>query len=674
VQRSVRPGPESPKGRGAPDYDWDQADPPTDPSYRTGPDYDWDRADPPADPRHQSPPEYDWDQTDPPADPRHQGARDGYWDQADPHYRDAQDYDPNPADPHYGGARGYDPNPADPHYGGAQDYDPNPADPRYRGAQDCDWNLADPAIDPRYRGAHEHDPNPADPRYRRAQDYGPNPADPAIDPRYRRAQDYGPNPADPRYRGAQDYDPNPADPRYRGAQGYDWNLADPAIDPRYRGAPDHGRDPADTLIDPQPGDRRPGSRPPGAGRPGGQPPPGQPPRGGQPGGRKRRDSQPGGTPSRGRKRRPLLQRMWVRITLGLLATFLVIVGWSVTNALTVPGGGTVSDRLAEWARDHYLGPLVTFGEWLTYQAPKRGGKPSFALTAPGAARATTPARRRAAHAFGPPPALQSLAGKPLPGEGQWRVLATVHGTPAIYGTYLRASRVYSSYVAGIASMNQSLVRFELRPGSEDPGPGNWRALPYIAAGTRLGLLATFNSGFKIASSGGGFYLNGATDGTLTRGIASVVYYRDGHIAIGVWGQTVRMTPDVVGVRQNLHLIVDNGQIPGSVDSNVESSWGATLGGGYYVWRSGIGITRGGRIIFVYGPALNVRELAELLKRAGAVTAMQLDINPEWMSYMYYMPKHHPGDPAPAALLPTQMQAANRYYSVTGRDFTAVYAR
>jgi hypothetical protein len=54
--------------------------------------------------------------------------------------------------------------------------------------------------------------------------------------------------------------------------------------------------------------------------------------------------------------------------------------------------------------------------------------------------------------------------------------------------------------------------------------------------------------------------------------------------------------------------------------------------------------------------------------------MQLDINPEWMSFMYYLPKHHPADPAPVALLPNQMQAANRYYSITGRDFTAVYAR
>ena len=154
-------------------------------------------------------------------------------------------------------------------------------------------------------------------------------------------------------------------------------------------------------------------------------------------------------------------------------------------------------------------------------------------------------------------------------------------------------------------MNQSLVRFELQAGRGGPGPRRLACAAVHPPGTRRGLLATFNGGFKIATSGGGFYLNGATSGTLTPGVASVVYYRDGHIAIGIWGQTVRMTPDVVGVRQNLHLIVQHGQIPPSVDNNVESSWGATLGGGYYVWRSGIGITRDGRVIFVYGPALNV---------------------------------------------------------------------
>ncbi|MGO8958429.1 MAG: phosphodiester glycosidase family protein [Streptosporangiaceae bacterium] len=391
--------------------------------------------------------------------------------------------------------------------------------------------------------------------------------------------------------------------------------------------------------------------------------------------------QPGrdGRGSKLRRRRNWLphlpRRRWSRLTAAIVIAFMIPVCWSVGNALTVPGGGTFSERLAEWARSHYLGPVVTFGEWLTYSPPKAGGKPAFALGGPSAA-----ALQKADHAkhgkvvsYAPPPRLKSFAGRPLPNEGIWRVLATVNGKPAIYGTELRASRVYSSYVSGIVDMNQALVKFYLHPGAEDPGPGNWKSLPYIPPGARRGLLATFNGGFRINVSGGGFYLNGATFGTLTAGTASIVYYCDGRLKIGVWDKNVRMTKQVCGVRQNLHLIVSHGNVPSSVDSNVTTAWGATLGGGYYVWRSGIGITKDGHVIFVYGPELNVRELAELLKRAGAVTAMQLDINPDWMSFMYYL-HDESARPRPVNLLPNQLQPPTRYYSPTNRDFTAVYAR
>jgi hypothetical protein len=375
--------------------------------------------------------------------------------------------------------------------------------------------------------------------------------------------------------------------------------------------------------------------------------------------------------------------------LALLTALLLVAGWSLGHALTAPGGGSVASRVAEWARDHRLGPLVTLGEWIGYQPPKVGGQPSFALTGPSVAAAGTRAgsqHRPGAHgrpgSGGPagsgshliPRRLTSPAGRPLRGEGVWRVLGSVHRLPAIFGTYLRPDRLHTSYVSGIVSMNQNLLRFQLRPGAEDPGPGNWRAASTILPWHRRGLLATFNGGFKIASSGGGFYLNGVTSGTLTKGAASLVYYRDGHVTVGVWGRDVRKTPQVAGVRQNLRLIVDHGKVPVSVDANVQSSWGATLGGGYFVWRSGVGVTRDGRVIFVYGPALDVRTLAELLRRAGCVRAMQLDINPDWMSFMYYLPRHHPADPTPVNLLPDQVQSAARYYAIANRDFTAVFAR
>ena len=367
----------------------------------------------------------------------------------------------------------------------------------------------------------------------------------------------------------------------------------------------------------------------------------------------------------------------VQAVLVALVIFLGWVGWSVGQALTTPGNGTISTKLAEWARDHYLGPVVTLGEWLTYQPPKVGGKPQFSLTAPtsgSGAGATQPKTGPATITPIVPPKLSSPAGTPLPGEGQWRALASVKGVPAIYGTYLRPDSVHTSYVAGIASMDQRLLTFQLRPGAEDPGPGNWGYTSWLPPNSRTGLVATFNGGFKLDSAGGGFYLNGHTKGTLTAGAASLVYYKDGHVAIGAWGQGVGMSSQVLGVRQNLKLLVDHAVVPATVDQNVQTQWGATLGGGYEVWRSGIGVTRDGRVIWVYGPALSVRSLADLLQRAGAVEGMEMDINPAWMSYMYYKPTPSAADPTPVNLLPTQPEPANRYYSINSRDFTAVFAR
>lgn len=384
--------------------------------------------------------------------------------------------------------------------------------------------------------------------------------------------------------------------------------------------------------------------------------------------------QPRGTRSRrgrdGRIRR-LVRRRDVRILAGLVLAGFCWLAFSVGQALTAPDGGSDAARLSEWARDHYLGPVVTFGEWLSYQPPKVGGRPPFSLSAP-------PQRLKATHRTGfvpdIPPPLVPFASPPLPGEGTWRLVEAVHGEPAVLTTFLRVDSVHTSYVAGIASFDQRLVRFGLHPGAEDPGSGFGGGQPWIPPGTRTGLLATFNGGFRLNASGGGFYLNGSTSGSLVRGAASVVYYRNGTIAVGQWDTDVRMAPDVVGVRQNLKLIVDHGHVPATVDQDVETSWGATLGGSYDVWRSGIGVTADGRAIYAYGPALSVHQLASLLQRAGAVEAMQLDINPYWTTFEYYQATGHPADPVPHALLPTQQTTPYRFYSVYTRDFTAVYAR
>ena len=379
-----------------------------------------------------------------------------------------------------------------------------------------------------------------------------------------------------------------------------------------------------------------------------------------------------------RRTRRFFRRRSVRIASAVVGVFLVFVLFSAGQAAFRNNGQGVSANLAEWARDHYLGPVVTFGEWLSYNPPPKGGSPSFSLAVPSgeALSSGKPAKARAGNAFVPdiPATLKSLAGSPIAGEGQWRVAEKVNGNPAILTTFLRDA-TYTAQVNGIASIDQRLVTFSLRPGTEDPGTSqNWGVPSYIPAGKRTGLLATFNGGFKLDSAGGGFYLNGIYHGSLVKGAATIVYYKNGTIKVGEWGRDFTMNSSITGVRQNLKLLIDHGKISGNLNQDIETKFGATLGGGYYVWRSGLGITKDGRIVYVYGSALNVQDLAELLQRAGAVEGMQMDINPAWMKFDYYQAKTNPGDPVPVPLLPTQQPSPYTYYTPSTRDFTAVYAR
>jgi hypothetical protein len=386
-----------------------------------------------------------------------------------------------------------------------------------------------------------------------------------------------------------------------------------------------------------------------------------------------------------RRTRRLFRYRTVRAVSVVVALFLAWAMLSLGQATFKNTGQSQAANAAEWFRDHGFGPVVTFGEWLSYNPPPKGGKPSFSLAVPSGeavspgtaakAKAKTEGNAKAKNAFVPdiPATLKSLAGSPIAGEGQWRIAETVKGEPAILTTFLRDA-TYTSQVNGIASIDQRLVKFSLRPGTEDPGAANWGVPNYIPAGQRTGLLATFNGGFKLNSAGGGFYLNGIYHGTLVNGAASVVYYKNGTVKIGAWGRDLSMNSSVAGVRQNLKLLVDHGQVSSSASSDVMTNWGATLGGGYYVWRSGIGITKDGRIVYVYGSALNAQDLGLLLQRAGAVEGMQLDINPAWMKFDYYQAKGKPGDPTPVPLLPTQQPSPYSYYTPSTRDFTAIYAR
>ena len=100
-------------------------------------------------------------------------------------------------------------------------------------------------------------------------------------------------------------------------------------------------------------------------------------------------------------------------------------------------------------------------------------------------------------------------------------------------------------------------------------------------------------------------------------------------------------------------------------------WGATLGNAIQVWRSAVGIDRHGNLIYAAANYQTVGSLAAIMIRAGAVRAMELDINTYWTSFITY---RYPGAGDPANLLPTMDRSPERYLTPDDRDFFAVYAR
>ena len=371
-------------------------------------------------------------------------------------------------------------------------------------------------------------------------------------------------------------------------------------------------------------------------------------------------------------RHPVLR--WSLIATAAAAAALVaVVGWSVGTALTAPGTDTVEARLAEWGRDHGLSGAVDWLEREQYQEhpPVVGGSlsdQSKELLGGGAGKAAAAPTVESQL----PPAVAPFAAPAQPGEGQWRATEVVGGKPLVAETYLRPDASHTSYLTGVAWIAAGAVRFELHPGFDEPG-GTWTLPSTVPAGQRTGLLATWNGGFRIQDSQGGYYQDGRTVGTLRDGAASEIFYTNGSMTVGQWGRDATMGPTVEAVRQNLDLLVDQGKVLPGVDLGVEENWGASLYGSYYVWRSGIGVTANGDLLYAGGPALSVRSLAEVLQRAGAVRAMELDINPSWVSFMSYDATADPADPTPVKLL-AFVRPADRYYDQSSRDFVAAYVR
>jgi hypothetical protein len=256
----------------------------------------------------------------------------------------------------------------------------------------------------------------------------------------------------------------------------------------------------------------------------------------------------------------------------------------------------------------------------------------------------------------------------------------VAGKPAVYETLLVPPG--DTKRAGIAWMDTSLLSARLYSGSLSPGGGPYKYTAPVAPSAASSLVAAFNGGFQMKDAHGGYYTEGRMIRPLVHGAASLVIYADGAVTIGAWGSDVTMTPSVVAVRQNLYPLVAGGEPTARASTRTWRVWGGTcpcgrgLHGTDQQWRSGLGVTADGALVYVVGPGLTPPQVADLLVRAGAVRGMELDINPSWPVFAAFKPATPGGLAAPSngvPLIDTSRGPATFFDPRYNRDFITMSA-
>jgi phosphodiester glycosidase len=365
------------------------------------------------------------------------------------------------------------------------------------------------------------------------------------------------------------------------------------------------------------------------------------------------------------KRRRRRRRIVALVVLALLLLPAIL---SYASWMLRPSSIAFFPRSVEWVRAD-----VPFGNQLvdqiehiyyTWNAPAKGGPQLTSLPRTGLAGEAP------RHSTALPPRVKPVFRRALPGEGVWKPTGPpIAGGPPVLVTTFRPEVDYPRTVAYLAWFDHTRTALAFYPGRYEPPHAAVRGPMMVPNDQRSRLLATFNAGFIHSDTNNGSTDNGLVNEPLARGNATLLGYRDGRVAIVNWHGGPNAGPGVAWARQSLPPIVWNGRL--NPNLNDSSQWGFTVGNAVRVWRTGVGVDRRGNLIFAVAADQTVTTLAQILQRAGAVRAMQFDINADWhtlITYAHYNQGLHATQVGPSN------HPSTRYLSPDDRDFFAVYRR
>jgi hypothetical protein len=263
----------------------------------------------------------------------------------------------------------------------------------------------------------------------------------------------------------------------------------------------------------------------------------------------------------------------------------------------------------------------------------------------------------------------------LPGEGIWSfdgLPPALSGQPSLVAkTYLRSDPTRPYAIATLLQFDLRSLSLHLVAGKTEPGGPLGNDGPgVIPAADQRGntLFAAFNGGFKYADGHYGLMTQGTVYVPPQPGAATIAVTTKGQVLLDAWGRDAQLSNGsrtLVAYRQNAALLIDHGQL------NPLTSDGAAWGGVWLnkaaTWRSGLGLTAHGTLLYAGGDSLTAATLGKALQAAGAVMAMQTDINPRWVRAFLYQRTAN-GTLLITKLHPGMQGSGDEYLRGTDRDF------
>ena len=376
-----------------------------------------------------------------------------------------------------------------------------------------------------------------------------------------------------------------------------------------------------------------------------------------------------------RRDAPRRRQLWIAVWTLSLAT-LVWDGVTFARYVLKDNGDTATQRMTSWGRDHGLGGAIDWMETVVYSDPpskKPAEQLTLAVSTTIAASTTTVLSEVTTTTIytpaAPTPLMPSFS-PALAGEGQWQAVAQAHGMDAMWATSLRPLADTGGIVATVVVIDQTYLRVGMFNGRETPG-GTWVRDDHVPEELWPSLVAAMNGGFRLEHSFGGFATEGKVVQELLPGRATLAITRAGKLVIGELGREIIDDGSWQSLRQNLVLLVDNGQSGIDNAKRQHVYWGAMSTGEIFVNRSAVCELKDGRIGYVMVGKSNAPQLAQILINVGCMKAVQLDINGSWPNFALFT--HFPDGALAAATVDQRMSSDPMHYvKASSREFFAFF--